>query len=168
MTFVRYLTRPKPPLCPLIGTGTVPSIFFRELPYPKSGSTPSPVPRTRPWMITSRRHSKSSIICPSSSLTGAGFFFMGKKDGSLQPCIDYSALNDITVKNRHPLPLISSAFKLLQQARICGTLTTWSGSGRDKWKTGFNMPTGHCEYLVIPFGLTNAPAVFQGFINEIL
>ncbi|KAI3356747.1 hypothetical protein L3Q82_003421 [Scortum barcoo] len=61
---------------------------------------------------------RSGIICPSSSPARAGFFFVGKKDGLLRPCIDYSTLNYITVKNRYPLPLISSAFKLLQQARV--------------------------------------------------
>ncbi len=55
----------------------------------------------------------AGIIRPSSSPAGAGFFFVGKKDGSLRPCIDYRGLNDITVKNRYPLPLMSSAFKAL-------------------------------------------------------
>ena len=44
------------------------------------------------------------IIWPSSSPAGAGFFFVGKKDGSLRPCIDYRAVNEITVKNRYPCP----------------------------------------------------------------
>ncbi|KAI3372559.1 hypothetical protein L3Q82_023038 [Scortum barcoo] len=62
---------------------------------------------------------RSGIIRPSSSPAGAGFFFFFvDKDDSLRPCIDYSALNDITVKNRNPLPLISSAFEQLQQAKI--------------------------------------------------
>ncbi len=60
----------------------------------------------------------AGIIRPSSSPAGAGFFFVGKKDGSLRPCIDYRGLNDITVKNRYPLPLMSSAFELLQGAAI--------------------------------------------------
>ncbi|KAI3358633.1 hypothetical protein L3Q82_015049 [Scortum barcoo] len=60
----------------------------------------------------------SGIIRPSSSAAGAGFFFVGKKDGTLRPCIDYSLLNQITIKNRYPLPLISSAFELLQQAKV--------------------------------------------------
>ncbi|KAI3365361.1 hypothetical protein L3Q82_010447 [Scortum barcoo] len=100
-------------------------------------------------------------------LAGAGFFFVGKKDSSLQPCIDYSALNDITVKNRHPLPLISSAFKQLQQAKIFTKLNLRNAyhlvriRDGDKWETGFNTPTGHYEYLVMLFRLTNAPAVFQ-------
>ncbi|KAI3373264.1 hypothetical protein L3Q82_006566 [Scortum barcoo] len=61
---------------------------------------------------------RSGIIRPSSSPAGAGFFFVGKKDGTLRPCIDNSLLNQITVKNRYPLPLISSAFELLQQAKV--------------------------------------------------
>ncbi|KAI3374193.1 hypothetical protein L3Q82_006045 [Scortum barcoo] len=117
---------------------------------------------------------RSGIIRPSSSAAGAGFFFVGKKDGSLRPCIDYSALNKITVKNRYPLPLISSAFELLQQAKFFTKLDLRNAyhlvriREGDEWKTGFNTPQGHYEYLVMPFGLTNAPAVFQSFINEIL
>lgn len=58
----------------------------------------------------------AGIIVPSSSPAGAGFFFVKKKDGSLRPCIDYRGLNDITVKNRYPLPLMLSAFEILQGA----------------------------------------------------
>lgn len=61
---------------------------------------------------------RAGLIRPSSSPAGAGFFFVGKKDGSLRPCIDYARLNNITVKNRYPLPLISSAFELLQEADL--------------------------------------------------
>uniref|UniRef100_A0A8K9XLT0 Gypsy retrotransposon integrase-like protein 1 n=2 Tax=Oncorhynchus mykiss TaxID=8022 RepID=A0A8K9XLT0_ONCMY len=60
----------------------------------------------------------AGTIVPSSSPAGAGFFFVKKKDGSLRPCIDYRGLNDITVKNRYPLPLMSSAFEILQGARF--------------------------------------------------
>lgn len=56
----------------------------------------------------------AGIIYPSSSPAGAGFFFVGKKDITLRPCIDYRGLDNITVKNRYPLPLMSSAFELLQ------------------------------------------------------
>lgn len=61
---------------------------------------------------------KAGLIRPSSSPAGAGFFFVAKKDGSLRPCIDYSPLNDITIKNRYPLPLMSSVFDQLQQAKV--------------------------------------------------
>ena len=60
----------------------------------------------------------AGIIRPSSSPVGAGFFFVSKKDGSLRPCIDYRGLNDITVKNKYPLPLISSAIVPLHGASI--------------------------------------------------
>lgn len=64
----------------------------------------------------------AGIIRPSSSPAGTGFFFVEKKDHSLQPCIDYQGLNDITVKNRYPLPLMSSAFENLQGATIFSKL----------------------------------------------
>lgn len=65
---------------------------------------------------------KAGFIRPSSSAVGAGFFFVGKKDGSLRPCIDYSPLNDITIRSRYPLPLMSSVFDQLQQAKIFSKL----------------------------------------------
>ena len=116
----------------------------------------------------------AGIIRPSSSPAGAGFFFVGKKDLSLRPCIDYRGLNDITVKNRYPLPLLSSAFELLQGATVFTKLDLRNAyhlvrmREGDEWKTAFNTPTGHYEYLVMPFGLTNAPAVFQALVNDIL
>ena len=53
------------------------------------------------------------LICPSSSPAGAGFLFVKKRDGSLRPCIDYSPLNNITIKNSYPLPLMSCVFDQL-------------------------------------------------------
>lgn len=99
---------------------------------------------------------------------------MAKKDGSLRPCIDYSPLNDITIKNRYPLPLMSLVFDLLQQAKICTKLDLLNTfhvvriRKGDDWKTGFNTSNEHFEYLVMPFGLNNASAVFQAMINDIL
>uniref|UniRef100_A0A8C4DQ98 ribonuclease H n=1 Tax=Dicentrarchus labrax TaxID=13489 RepID=A0A8C4DQ98_DICLA len=104
----------------------------------------------------------AGIIRPSSSPAGAGFFFVDKKDKSLRPCIDYRGLNDITVKNRYPLPLLSTAFELLQGATVFSKLDLRNAyhlvgiREGDEWKTAFNTPTGHYEYLVMPFGLTNA------------
>ncbi|XP_060924550.1 uncharacterized protein LOC132998821 [Limanda limanda] len=56
--------------------------------------------------------------CAIDLLPGAGFFFVAKKDKTLRPCIDYRGLNEITIKNRYPLPLISSAFELLRNAKV--------------------------------------------------
>ncbi|MPV02328.1 hypothetical protein FVA96_24335, partial [Escherichia coli] len=116
----------------------------------------------------------AGIIRPSSSPAGAGFFFVQKKDKTLRPCIDYRGLNDITVKNRYPLPLISSAFELLEGATVFTKLDLRNAyhlvriREGDEWKRAFNTPTGHYEYLVMPFGLTNAPAVFQSMVNDVL
>nr|XP_033965452.1 uncharacterized protein LOC117466353 [Pseudochaenichthys georgianus] len=100
---------------------------------------------------------KTGLIRPSSSPAGAGFFFVEKKDGSLRPCIDYSPLNDITIKNRYPLPLMTSAFELLKGARVFSKLDLRNAyhlvriREGDEWKTGFNTPSGHYEYLVHTF-----------------
>lgn len=116
----------------------------------------------------------AGIIRPSSSPAGAGAFFVTKKDGSLRPCIEYRGLNDVTIKNRYPLPLINSAFELLQEAQVFSKLDLRNAyhlvriKDGDEWKTAFNTPSGHYEYLVMPFGLTNAPAVFQARVNDIL
>ena len=116
----------------------------------------------------------AGIIRPSSSPVGAGFFFVGKKDGSLRPCIDYRAINDITIKNWYPLPLMTMAFKLLQGATTFTKLDLRNAyhlvriREGGEWKTVFNTPTGHWEYLVMPIGLTNATAIFQGLVNYAL
>uniref|UniRef100_A0A4W5LKA1 ribonuclease H n=1 Tax=Hucho hucho TaxID=62062 RepID=A0A4W5LKA1_9TELE len=116
----------------------------------------------------------TGFIRPSSSPAGAGFFFVGKKDGSLRPCIDYRGLNNITVKNTYPLPLMSSAFERLQGASVFTKLDLRNAyhlvriKEGDEWKTAFNTPRGHFEYLVMPFGLSNSPAVFQALINDVL
>src|SRR4029434_102188 len=113
----------------------------------------------------------AGLIRPSSSPAGAGFFFVDKKDKTLRPCIDYRGLNDITVKNQYPLPLISSAFELLKNAKIFTRLDLRNAyhlvriREGDEWKTAFNTPSGHYEYLVMPFGLSNAPAVFQTMVT---
>lgn len=100
------------------------------------------------------------LVRPSSSPVGAGFFFVKKKDGSLRPCIDYRGLNHITSRNRYPLPLMEAAFVPLQRARVftkldlrCAYHLVRIREG-DEWKTAFNTPLGHYEYLVMPFGLT--------------
>ena len=116
----------------------------------------------------------SGIIRPSSSAFGAGFFFVAKKDGSLRPCIDYRKLNAITVKNKYPLPLMSSLFEPLTHATVFTKLDLRNAyhlvriREGDEMKTAFNTHLGHFEYRVMPFGLTNAPAVFQALVNDVL
>ncbi|KAL0204031.1 hypothetical protein M9458_002049, partial [Cirrhinus mrigala] len=116
----------------------------------------------------------AGTIRPSSSPAAAGFFFVKKKDGGLRPCVDYRGLNQITIKNRHPLPLTNTALDALSGARFFTKLDLRSAYNLvriregDEWKTAFITPTGHYETLVMPFGLCNSPSVFQQFINDVL
>ena len=64
----------------------------------------------------------AGLIHPSSFPVGAGFFFVSMKDQTLWPCIDYRGLNDVTIKNKYPLPLIDSAFKPLHKATMFSKL----------------------------------------------
>uniref|UniRef100_A0A803JPC4 ribonuclease H n=1 Tax=Xenopus tropicalis TaxID=8364 RepID=A0A803JPC4_XENTR len=113
------------------------------------------------------------FIHPSTSPAGAGIFFVEKKDHSLRPCIDYRELNKITVKNRYPLPLIPELFQQIREARIFSKLDLRGAYNLvrirkgDEWKTAFRSRYGHFEYLVMPFGLCNAPATFQHLVNDI-
>ncbi|KAK3556244.1 hypothetical protein QTP70_006914 [Hemibagrus guttatus] len=113
-------------------------------------------------------------IRPSTSPAASSFFFVAKKDGGLRPCIDYRALNRIMVKFRYPLPLIPAALEHLRGATIFTKLDLRSTYNLmriregDEWKTAFVTPTGHYEYLVMPYGLANAPSIFQNFIHEVL
>ncbi len=113
------------------------------------------------------------FIRPSTSPASAGFFFVKKKDGGLRPCIDYRSLNDITSKFRYPLPLVPAALEQLRQAKYFTKLDLRCAYNLiriregDEWKTAFSTTTGHYEYLVMPFGLSNSPSVFQAFINNV-
>ncbi|KAK3529961.1 hypothetical protein QTP86_009347 [Hemibagrus guttatus] len=112
-------------------------------------------------------------IRPSTSPAAAGFFFIGKRDGGLRPCIDYRGLNAITVRYPYPLPLVPAALEQLRGARVFTKLDLRSAYNLvrihegNEWKTAFHTTSGHYEYCVMPFGLTNAPAVFQALINGV-
>ncbi|KAK3565645.1 hypothetical protein QTP86_012967 [Hemibagrus guttatus] len=113
-------------------------------------------------------------IRPSTSPATAGFFFVGKKDGGLHPCIDYRGLNAITVCYPYPLTLVPATLEQLRGAKFFTKLDLRSAYNLvhiregDEWKTAFHTTHGHYEYLVMPFGLTNTPAMFQSLINEVL
>ncbi|KAJ1598432.1 hypothetical protein NDA14_000399 [Ustilago hordei] len=116
---------------------------------------------------------EKGFIRPSKSPARSPVLFVPKKDGGLRLCVDYRGLNEITVKNRAPLPLIEEQLFLLRKARIYTKLDLraaynliWIAKG-DEWKTAFGTQLGLYEYLVMPFGLANALAHFQSFINDI-
>ncbi|XP_016422334.1 RNA-directed DNA polymerase homolog [Sinocyclocheilus rhinocerous] len=117
---------------------------------------------------------KQGYIRPSTSPAASSFFFVTKKDRGLRPCINYRALNKIMVKFRYPLPLVPAALEQLRDASVFTKLDLRSTYNLiriregDKWKTAFVTPAGHYEYCVKPYGLDNAPSVFQDFMNEVL
>ncbi|SNX85847.1 related to Gag-pol polyprotein [Melanopsichium pennsylvanicum] len=116
---------------------------------------------------------EKGFIRPSKSPARSPVLFVPKKDGGLRLCVDYRGLNEVMVKNRAPLPLIEEQLFLLQKAKIYTKLDLKAAynlvriADGDKWKTAFGTQLGLYEYLVMPFGLANAPAHFQSLINTI-
>jgi hypothetical protein len=98
--------------------------------------------------------------------------FVKRKNGSLRMCVDYRKLN-ATIKNSYPLPLTEDLIEKLQDAKIFTKLDLKSGYSLmrikegDKWKTVFKTKYGLFKYLIMPFRLSNAPAVFQHLMNNI-
>src|SRR5215831_18707921 len=106
-------------------------------------------------------------IQESTSPAGYPTVFVKKKDGTERFCVDYRRLNDITIKNRYPLPNIEELRDRLAHARYFTALDLREGyyliriKEGEEWKTAFRTRYGLYEYKVMPFGLTNAPGTFQ-------
>ncbi len=125
-----------------------------------------------------REYLKSALekkwIRPSSSQIGSPVLFVKKADGSLRLCVDYRGLNEVTIKNNYPLPLLSETLERFAHAKHFTKIDIRNAYHRirvregDEWKTAFRTRYGQFEYQVMPFGLANAPATFQAYVNKAL
>ena len=113
------------------------------------------------------------FIRPCSSPWGALVLFVKKRDGTMRMCIDYRLLNKVTIKNRYPLPRMDDLFDQLQGASHFSKIDLRSGYHQlkirreDIPKTAFRTRYGHYGFLVLPFGLTNAPAAFMDLMKRV-
>ena len=113
------------------------------------------------------------FIRPSTSPWGASVLFVKKRDGSLRLCINYKQLNKVTIKNKYPLPRIDDLFDQLQGTRCFSKIDLRSRyhqlrvKREDISKKDFHTRYGHYEFLVMLFGLTNAPTTFMDLMNRV-
>ena len=119
-------------------------------------------------------HLAKGFIRASSSPVASPVIFVKKPGGGLRFCVDYRALNALTVKNRYPIPLIQETLTRLSKAKYYTKLDIIAAFNKlriakgDEWLTAFRTRYGLFEYLVMPFGLSNAPGTFQHFVNDVL
>ena len=117
---------------------------------------------------------RKGYIWLSKSPQMALVFFVGKKNGKKQMVQDYRYLNEWTIKNNYPLPLISDVLENIGMKKLFTKMDLRWGYNNvrikegDEWKAVFMMPEGSFEPMVMFFGLTNSPATFQAIINELL
>ena len=118
--------------------------------------------------------SKKGFIWPSKSEWGCpALFVKKKKEGTLRMYVDYRPLNAVTIKNKYPLPHIDVLFDQLSKAKVFSKIDLRSGyhqikiRPQDIPKTAFSTRYGLYEYLVMSFGLTNAPAYFMFLMNTV-
>jgi len=117
---------------------------------------------------------RKGYIRPSKSPQTSLVFFVGKKDGKKRMVMDYRSLNEQTVKNNYPLPLITDLTNNMESKKVFTKIDLRWGFNNvrikegDEWKGAFTTYIGSFEPTVMFFGMTNSPAMFQAIMNEIL
>jgi hypothetical protein len=115
----------------------------------------------------------NGFIRPSSSPWGALVLFVNKKDGSRRMCVDYRSLNEVTIKNKYPLPRIEDLFDQMRGDKVFSKIDLRPGyhqlkiRTKDIPKTAFTTRYGLYEFLVMSFGLTNAPTYLMNLMNKV-
>jgi hypothetical protein len=167
-------------------------VFLEELPgmppYREVEFVIDPLPETAPTFKQSYRMSveelkglkkqlvelqEAGYIRPNSSPCGAPVLFVQKKEGSQGMCVDYRSLNDVTVKNKYPLPRIEDLFDQMRGAKVFSKIDLRSGYHQmknrpsDIPKTILSTRYGIYEFTVMTFGLTNAPTCFMNLMNKV-
>ena len=147
-------------------------------------SNGKPIPFKRPYGATREElevskkyvddHLAKGFVRPSTSSAASPVILVKKPGGGLRFCVDYRALNAITIKNRYPIPRVKETLDRLCKAKYYTKLDIIAAFNAvrikkgHEWLTAFTTRYGQFEYLVMPFGLCNAPSTFQKHINNAL